>query len=75
MRDRSSEHPSADAITRFTTGRETIAPENRRIVRHLLRGCPECRALVLETLRPEIDPAAYEPVLERLANAVKARNV
>jgi plasmid stability protein len=36
-------HPAADLLSRFLGG-ETTRAETREIVRHLLTGCPECRA-------------------------------
>ena len=40
-------HPSPDLLKRFLSG--TLPPEERRrVVRHLLRGCPSCRKVTRE---------------------------
>jgi hypothetical protein len=54
------EHPKAKAVARFTTGRGASPQENRRIVIHLLRGCPECQRRVLEHLGPDLAKVAVE---------------
>jgi hypothetical protein len=36
-------HPAEDLLSRFLSG-ETTRAETREIVRHLLTGCPDCRA-------------------------------
>jgi hypothetical protein len=36
------EHPDGVQVERFLLG-ETNRAENQRVVRHLLRGCPECQ--------------------------------
>lgn len=56
--NKSNEHPDLTAIVRLMTGERTMQRENREIVRHLLSGCPECRKVVLEVFRLEVDPAA-----------------
>ena len=38
-----SHHPAEDLLSRFLSG-ETTRAETREIVRHLLTGCPDCRA-------------------------------
>ena len=67
-----SEHPTPDELARFVAG--TLSrPESMGLVRHLLRGCPEC-ALALARrggLRPvEVPENAYEGVVT--SAAVKA---
>jgi len=37
-------HPSEDLLLRFVRG-ETARDETRAVVRHLLTGCRECRAV------------------------------
>src|SRR5581483_6169828 len=36
-------HPGEDLLARFLSG-ETTRAETREVVRHLLAGCPDCRA-------------------------------
>jgi hypothetical protein len=55
----SPEHPKAKAIARFTTGRGASPQDNRRIVIHLLRGCPECCRKVRELLGPDLKKAMW----------------
>lgn len=45
-------HPEREQLERFLLGK-TSADENRVIVRHLLKGCPECRKLPREILTLE----------------------
>lgn len=63
-------HPSAEAFNRFVTGEGEQRWEAREIVRHLLRGCPECRKRMQEAIRPRFDPADYEKALDRAIAAI-----
>jgi len=45
MMDHKSEHPGRASLARFTRG-ELSREESREVVRHLLAGCPVCRAAV-----------------------------
>lgn len=42
-------HPSPDLLKRFVCG-SADAAECRRVVRHLLSGCPSCRKITRELL-------------------------
>lgn len=53
-----AEHPDPATIVRMGEGREETPQDVRKIVRHLLRGCPECRKLLLRAIQPEVDPSA-----------------
>ena len=44
-------HPNRDELSRFVAG-ELAAPANRRVVRHLLSGCRDCREAAAELWRP-----------------------
>jgi len=63
---RPMEHPDAETIRRFACVAAT-RDENRIIVRHLLRGCPECAIeLTRSWLSPlTVDPCAYDKALDR----------
>lgn len=54
------EHPDPEAIARFMSGEGAVKEDNRRIMIHLLRGCPACRAKVLAHLGPNLEPAMEE---------------
>jgi hypothetical protein len=54
------EHPDAEAIACFTKGHGAGQEENRRIVIHLLRGCPECRRKILSQFGPDLAQALTE---------------
>jgi hypothetical protein len=62
------EHLPEDLLLRFVLER-TSRQENQQIVRHLLASCPTCAAALRkiwkEPPRPPIDPAAYDPALDR----------
>ncbi|HTG32824.1 MAG TPA: hypothetical protein VLB76_07805 [Thermoanaerobaculia bacterium] len=45
-------HPSEELLLRFLRG-ETTRAETREVVRHLLAGCPECRAFTSSAWRAQ----------------------
>ena len=53
-------HPSPDLLKRFVCSTpEAMDPaERRRIVRHLLRGCPSCQEVTRELLGGRLEAAA-----------------
>jgi hypothetical protein len=59
-------HPSPEALKRFARG--TASPdESREVVRHLLRQCLCCSAIVsCAAGGPMFDPDVYEPVFDRV---------
>jgi hypothetical protein len=60
------DHPvSRDSLKRFAVGAST-RQENRSIVAHLLKGCPDCARQIREGVRPEVPADAYDPVLARM---------
>lgn len=60
------DHPvSPESLKRFAKGSST-RQENRSIVAHLLKGCPECARQIREGVRPEVPEQAYEPVLAKM---------
>ncbi len=60
------DHPvSPESLKRFARGLST-RQENRSIVAHLLKGCPECAMQIREGVRPEVPEDAYEPVLAKM---------
>lgn len=75
----SSDHPSHDALERFTR-RELSRAETRAVLRHLLGGCAECRSSMSGLWRPqpedEPEPASggrrdpYDEVIDRVFTRV-----
>lgn len=60
---------SESCLERFAGGR-TSAAENRFLVAHLMKGCSFCSRKLAALLRPEIPPAAYDPMLARVERSV-----
>lgn len=59
-------HPSPDLLKRFVCS--ALPPEEcRRVVRHLLTGCPSCQEVTRELLRAAADgePAGVDSRLGR----------
>jgi hypothetical protein len=65
-------HPGEDLLSRFLDG-ETTRGETREIVRHLLTGCPSCRAfLSVASRRPAARPLTSGRI-ERMTALALAR--
>ena len=61
------DHPvSRESLKRFATGAST-RQENRSIVAHLLKGCPECARQIREGVRPEVSEDAYDSALAKMS--------
>lgn len=61
------DHPvSRESLMRFAAGSST-RQENRSIVAHLLKGCPECARQIRGDVRPEVPEDAYDSMLARLS--------
>ena len=66
-------HPSSETLVRFAEGTSRRV-ETRKVVRHLLRGCRTCSALVAGQLSLPVDEAVYEPIFRRaLKNPAEVR--
>jgi hypothetical protein len=60
------DHPvSRESLKRFAAGTST-RQENRSIVAHLLKGCPDCAQQIREGVRPEVTEDAYDSVLAKM---------
>jgi len=60
------EHPIPDVLKRFARGTAS-SDESREVVRHLLRKCLACSAVIAcHAGGPMFDPDDYEPVFERM---------
>lgn len=59
-------------LARFARGVASPA-ENRRIVAHLLAGCPSCGARIRSFLSRPAPPGAYDAVLNALERRAAAR--
>jgi tetratricopeptide (TPR) repeat protein len=57
------EHPNQSQLGRFVAG-ELASVDNRRVVRHLLAGCPQCRRVTADLWRP-IRVGEFSGVFER----------
>ena len=55
-----------EALIRRFIALEATQPENRDVVLHLLRGCPECAARVRRLWRPKVAAEDYDGLLERV---------
>jgi hypothetical protein len=65
--DRGRVHPSPQELVQFLRG-ELSGPDSRRIVRHLLAGCPVCVAVTAPIFR-----FAEGPLVRARARARKTR--
>lgn len=64
------DHPvSESCLERFAFGKASPA-ENRSLVAHLLKGCSACSRKLAAMLRPEVQPASYDPVFSRVERSV-----
>jgi hypothetical protein len=68
---RQAGHPSLDTLTRFAQGAASGA-EAMEVVAHLLRLCPVCAMNVSSLVRPPVEQASYDLVLEKVAERVRA---
>jgi hypothetical protein len=59
-------------LARFARGVASPA-ENRRVVAHLLAGCPPCGARIRSFMARPAPPGAYEPVFSRLERRAAAQ--
>ena len=59
-------HPSPDLLKRFvcSTPDPADAAERRRIVRHLLTGCPSCQKVTRELLQGHMDLAEIVRIVD-----------
>ncbi|HEX3525642.1 MAG TPA: hypothetical protein VH988_01120 [Thermoanaerobaculia bacterium] len=60
----SKPHPSPETLVRFAAG-TARRTETREVVRHLLRGCRACSALVAGQVSIPVDANVYEPIFRR----------
>lgn len=60
-------HPSPDLLKRFVCG-SADAAECRRIVRHLLSGCPSCQEVTRELLHGRRSGAQSLPEVLRIVD-------
>jgi hypothetical protein len=72
------DHEKPAAFRRMSRG-EASKAEARRIVRHLLAGCPSCQAMANRVRLEQGDPsswdyeAAFDRVQERVARALRPK--
>ena len=64
-------HPTDEQLERFAQVSASRA-ENRLIVVHLLRGCPNCAAKIRKAIDPEIAEEAYDPTLDKCQRSCHA---